>query len=103
MAFQPFSFLLGLGAAWALPTLGKVLRPLAVQAAAVSFGLFDDARRVLAEQVETVEDIIAEARARREDMDAESETPDDLAEDSDGGGAPERRRRRGPAAVRPRA
>jgi hypothetical protein len=31
-------------------------------------GLFEDARRVVAEQIETLEDIAAEARARREEL-----------------------------------
>src|SRR5439155_21368973 len=33
---------------------------------AAGMGLFDDARRIAAEQLETLEDIAAEARARRE-------------------------------------
>ena len=60
------SFLLGVGAAWLAPTLVRVLRPLAVEATAASMGLLEDARRIAAEQLETLEDIAAEARARRE-------------------------------------
>jgi hypothetical protein len=60
------SFLLGIGAAWLAPTLVRVLRPLAIEATAASMGLLEDARRVAAEQLETLEDIAAEARARRE-------------------------------------
>jgi hypothetical protein len=62
----------------------------AVEAAAAGMGLFDDARRVVAEQMETLEDIAAEARARREevlassnghhvDEDADAETGADTA------------------------
>ena len=65
---HPVSFLLGLGAAWALPVLTRTFRPVAVQATAVGMGVFEEARRVLAEQMETLEDIAAEARARREEM-----------------------------------
>jgi hypothetical protein len=60
------SFLLGIGAAWLAPTLVRVIRPLAVEVTAAGMGLFDDARRIAAEQLETLEDIAAEARARRE-------------------------------------
>jgi len=60
------SFLLGIGAAWLAPTLVRVLRPLAVEATAAGMGLLEDARRIAAEQLETIEDIAAEARARRE-------------------------------------
>ena len=66
MGVNAFSFLLGVGAAWLAPTLVRVLRPLAVEATAASMGLFEDARRIAAEQLETLEDIAAEARARRE-------------------------------------
>jgi Protein of unknown function (DUF5132) len=62
------SFLLGIGAAWLAPTLVRVLRPLAVEATAAGMGLLEDARRIAAEQLETLEDIAAEARARREAM-----------------------------------
>ena len=65
---HPVSFLLGIGAAWALPVLARTFRPVAVQAAAVGMGVVDEARRALAEQMETLEDIAAEARARREEM-----------------------------------
>jgi hypothetical protein len=37
-------------------------------------GMVDDARRIVAEQIETIEDIVAEARARREHLDAEAMT-----------------------------
>jgi hypothetical protein len=60
------SFLLGIGTAWLAPTLVRVLRPLAVEATAAGMGLLEDARRIAAEQLETLEDIAAEARARRE-------------------------------------
>jgi hypothetical protein len=63
---QLTSFLLGIGVAMAVPLFSRVLRPLAVEAAAAGLGLFEEGRRVLAEQVELLEDIAAEARARRE-------------------------------------
>jgi hypothetical protein len=66
MGINAISFLLGVGAAWLAPTLARVLRPLAVEATAASMGLLEDARRIAAEQLETLEDIAAEARARRE-------------------------------------
>jgi hypothetical protein len=66
MGINGVSFLLGIGAAWLAPTLVRVLRPLAVEATAASMGLFEDAKRIAAEQLETLEDIAAEARARRE-------------------------------------
>lgn len=66
MGSNAISFLLGLGAAWLAPTLARVIRPLAVEATAAGMGLLQDARRIAAEQLETLEDIAAEARARRE-------------------------------------
>jgi hypothetical protein len=66
MGSNAISFLLGLSAAWLAPTLARVLRPLAVEATAAGMGLLQDARRIAAEQLETLEDIAAEARARRE-------------------------------------
>ncbi len=74
MAIQPLSFLLGLGAAFVLPLLSRVIRPLAVEAAAAGMGFFDEARRVIAEQVEVLEDIAAEAKARRAHLVAAAET-----------------------------
>jgi hypothetical protein len=68
MRLQPGSFLVGLGAAFALPLLSRVIRPLAVEAVVASLGFFEEARRVIAEQMETMEDIAAEARARREQV-----------------------------------
>jgi len=62
------SFLLGLGAAWLTPMIARVIRPVAVEAAAAGMGFFEDARRVVAEQLESLEDIAAEARARREEQ-----------------------------------
>jgi hypothetical protein len=108
MAFSPLSFVLGLGAAWVLPSISRFLRPLAVEAAAASLGMFDEGRRVIAEQMETLEDIAAEARARREAMNAaagfdlngsgDGDTPGE-AEDSTPAA---RGRRRGEAAARRR-
>ena len=68
MGLNAISFLLGVGAAWLAPAIARVLRPVAVEAAAAGMGLFEDARRLAAEQLETLEDIAAEARARREAM-----------------------------------
>jgi hypothetical protein len=66
MTFHPLSFALGLGAAIALPLVTRVFRPLAVEVAVAGMGALEEARRLLAEQMEVMEDIAAEARARRE-------------------------------------
>ncbi len=63
---HPMSFLLGLGAAIALPAIAKVFRPVAVELAAAGMALYDEAVRVASEKMETIEDIVAEARAKRE-------------------------------------
>jgi Protein of unknown function (DUF5132) len=104
MPIHPGSFLLGLGAAFALPLLSRVIRPLAVEAAAAGMGFFDEARRVMAEQLETLEDIAAEARARREHLVAAAETN---GAETNGGEpitesepTPARARRRGNGAAR---
>ncbi len=68
MAFSPLSFLLGLGAGVALPVISRSFRPLAVEATAFGLGCIDDARRLVAEQMENLEDIAAEARARRQQL-----------------------------------
>jgi hypothetical protein len=68
MGISITSFLLGLGAAWLVPMIARVARPVAVEATAAGMGFFEDARRVVAEQMETIEDIAAEARARREEV-----------------------------------
>jgi hypothetical protein len=70
MRFSPLSFALGLAAASIIPALSRVFRPFAVEAAAAGLGMLDDARRFASEQIETIEDIVAEARARREHLDA---------------------------------
>jgi hypothetical protein len=97
MAFSPLSFVLGLVAASLVPALSRVFRPFAVEAAAAGLGMLDDARRFASEQVETLEDIVAEAKARREHLDAEAaaaETlPDPDVEPS--AAAPPRRRSNG--------
>ena len=67
MPFHPTSFLLGLGAALVVPLFTRVLRPLAVEAAVAGMGMVEEGRRLVAEQIETFEDIVAEARARREE------------------------------------
>jgi uncharacterized protein DUF5132 len=110
MGVQPLSFLLGLGAAWVLPMLTRVLRPLVVEATVAGMALVDESRRVLAEQLEVMEDIAAEARARREEMLAPSNGHHEDAEDVAGAGgdidettAAPRGRRRANGAGRRRA
>ena len=99
MAINATSFLLGVGVAWLAPMIARVLRPVAVEATAAGLGLFDDARRVVAEQIETLEDIAAEAHARRAQLVRASnghhddETSDADAEtDTEATAAPARRR-----------
>jgi hypothetical protein len=78
MAFSPISFALGIAVASLLPAVARVFRPFAVEAAAAGLGMFDDARRFVSEQVETVEDIVAEAKARREHLDTEATAAEHL-------------------------
>lgn len=101
MAISPTSFLLGLGVAWLMPLFARAFRPLAVQATVAGMNAFEEARRVLAEQAELMEDIAAEARAKRDEMSAGSDDAhdDDAAEES---AAPERARRRTNGAPRRR-
>ena len=73
MRFSPLSFVLGLAAASLVPVLSRVFRPLAVEATAAGMGMLEDARRVLAQQMENLEDVMAEAQARREQLDAETQ------------------------------
>ena len=68
MQIHPTSFLLGLCAALVVPLFTRVLRPLAVEAAVAGMGVIEEGRRLAAEQMETFEDIVAEARARREEQ-----------------------------------
>jgi hypothetical protein len=58
------SFALGIAAAALVPLLSRVARPLAVETAAAGMAMVDGAQRLFAEQVETLEDLWAEARAR---------------------------------------
>lgn len=99
MQIHPASFLLGLGAALVVPLFTRVFRPLAVEAAVAGMGIVEEGRRLLAEQMETFEDIAAEARARREEFLAESNGHHDeeTAEVSGAGDEPDRvgSRRRG--------
>ena len=82
MRFSPLSFLIGIGAAWALPVVAKSFRALAVEATVTGLALVDETRRVIAEQREQLEDIAAEARARREErLAADVENLDDEAAD----------------------
>jgi hypothetical protein len=99
MQIHPTSFLLGLGAALVVPLFSRVLRPLAVEAAVAGMGMVEEGRRLLAQQMETFEDIAAEARARREDLLAEGNGHhvEDAAEVSSAEDEPDRAgsRRRG--------
>jgi hypothetical protein len=63
---HPVSFLLGLGAAIAVPALSRVIRPVVVEVAAAGMALYDETVRIASEQMEAIEDIAAEVRARRE-------------------------------------
>ena len=97
---QITSFLLGVGAACALPALARVIRPVIVEAAVAGMALFEEGRRVVAEQIETIEDIAAEARARREEAIAATNghhaaEGDELVADEEPEPEPERGRRRG--------
>jgi hypothetical protein len=101
MRIHPLSFVLGLGVAGLVPLFSRVLRPLAVEAAAAGMGLLAEGRRVVAEQMETLEDIAAEARARRADIiaaahnghpDTDTEEPTEAASD-ESATAPRARRR----------
>lgn len=83
MAFSPLSFLLGLATASLVPVLSRVMRPLAVEVTAAGMGMVEDARRIAAEQLESLEDILAEARARREHLDAEAVGAEDEMSDSE--------------------
>ena len=74
MRFSPLSFVIGIAAASLVPVISRVFRPFAVEATAAGLGMLEDARRIVAEKVETLEDIVAEARARREHLDAEAVT-----------------------------
>jgi hypothetical protein len=104
MGISITSFLLGLGAAWLVPMIARVARPVAVEATAAGMGFFEDARRVVAEQIETIEDIAAEARARREEVAASTNghQVDDESDDEPGAdaAATARPRRRSAAARR---
>src|SRR5262249_54878205 len=66
MRFSPMSFLLGLVAAGAAPIVSRAFRPFAVEAAALALTVVDEGRRIVAEQVGNLEDVMAEARVRRE-------------------------------------
>src|SRR5260370_12299167 len=73
MRFSPVSCVLGPAAASLVPVLSRVFRPLAVEATAAGMGMLEDARRVFAQQMENLEDVLAEAQARREQLDAETQ------------------------------
>jgi hypothetical protein len=95
MGFHLLSFVLGLGAAAAMPLLTRVFRPTAVQLIVAGMGAFDEVRRVVVEQMEAMEDIAAEARAKREEILAEATmAPSNGSEAEAAGGRPPRRLRR---------
>jgi Protein of unknown function (DUF5132) len=109
MRIHPVSFVLGLGAAALVPLFTRVLRPLAVEVAAAGMGVFEEGRRLVAEQLETLEDITAEARARRAEIvaaghnghfDADNEPSENSTPGESGSDAPARRR--SPAGTRRR-
>ena len=87
MRFSPLSFLIGLGAAWAIPVVARSFRSLAVEATVTGLALMDEARRVIAEQREHLEDIAAEARARRDERVAAEDTELDTLADAESGDA----------------
>ena len=90
MRFSPLSFVLGLAAASLVPLISRVFRPLAVEAAAAGMGVFEDTRRLVAEQMETLEDIDADALAA-------SLEPAEEAGEEPVAAAPSRRRANGSA------
>ena len=105
MGISITSFLLGLGAAWLVPMIARVARPVAVEATAAGMGFLEDARRVVAEQLETLEDIAAEARARREELVASTNghhVDDDSDDEPETDAAATARPRRRSAAARRR-
>ena len=102
MRIQPFSFVLGVGVALVIPLFSKVIRPLAVEAMAAGLGFVEEGRRLLAEQMEVMEDIAAEARARRETIVTNGngvahgiENGVEAGTDAEPAAAPARGRRRG--------
>ena len=102
MRFDPTSFLIGLGAALVVPIVSRVLRPVLVEATAAGMLAWDETRRIVAEQTEALEDLAAEARARRETLLVEGNghlaegTPDEAA-------SPSRPRRKSAGGTRRRA
>jgi hypothetical protein len=111
MRFSPLSFVLGLAAASLAPMVVRVFRPFAVEATAAGMGMLEDARRLVAEQMETLEDIVAEARARREHLDAEdiaaaallTDVGEDSADEPVAAGRTRRRHANGHARRRPQS
>jgi hypothetical protein len=101
MRFSPLSFALGLAAAAVIPAISRVFRPFAVEAAAAGMGMLDDARRFASEQIETLEDIVAEAKARREHLDAAAGTMAEAEETEPDAVVPPRRRTNGGGRRRP--
>ena len=90
---QTTSFLLGFAAAWLLPVVTRAFRPLAVEMAAAGMGMLEEARRVMAEQMETLEDIAAEARARRDELGSETGSSEEADAAGEAAGAGRARRR----------
>jgi hypothetical protein len=75
MRLSPTSFALGVVVAAVAPMLSRVFRPVAVETAAAGLAIVADARRIAAERIETLEDILAEARARRHEEPGAPEPP----------------------------
>jgi hypothetical protein len=90
------SFLLGIATAALVPVLTRFLRPMAVQLATAGMSAFDDARRVAAEQFEVIQDIAAEARAKREEREEPREAKTDAERRSNGRSRVLKGRRRAP-------
>jgi hypothetical protein len=98
MAIQLGSFLLGAGTVLVMPLAARILRPVLVEVVATGLNVAEEATRVIAEQMEVMEDIAAEARAKREAASSsfaeEDEEMAGAAGDEDGDEAPSRPRPR---------
>ncbi len=78
MPFAPFSFVAGVIVGWtARATLGSTREAL-VRTVSMAHALRDRARRVVAENVEWMDDLLAEGRARHEAKRDDVQLEDDL-------------------------
>ncbi len=89
MRFSPLSFLLGLGAATVLPIVSRAFRPFLVEATALGMTVTEEVRRIAAEQMENLEDIVAEARVRRDGLAAAAAGMGVEGDEEQAGPAPE--------------